>query len=75
MEASAYREETVAIYVEDFRPKVIYVRNRFSERELVNPDLDRYYEHPINPLGIEALATALDELAARARKQNHDNDI
>jgi hypothetical protein len=69
----AHTKETMAIYVEDFRPKVIYVRHRFLERGLANTRLDLHYEHPVNPFGIEEIAAALDDLVVRVRKQNHEN--
>jgi hypothetical protein len=71
----SHMKETMAIYVEDFRPKVIYVRNRFLERGLANTRLDLQYEHPVNPLGIEEIAAALDDLVVRMRKQNHGDNL
>jgi len=61
----AYSEGTMALYSQRFGARVIAMRNELADAGLTDPELDQFYEHPTNPIGIRIVAERLGALAER----------
>jgi hypothetical protein len=62
-----YSKETMMIYKTKYYPRVLSCREDFLKRNLNDADLDRLYDQPTNPIGIELVANGLLHLAAKLR--------
>jgi len=58
-----YSRETMATYSRLFGARVIAMRNEFLSRGFRDPELDQFYGHPTNPLGIRAVGERIGALA------------
>jgi hypothetical protein len=56
-------QETQNIYFREYAAKVAHLREEFLKRGLRDKDLDMFYEHPTNFIGLRILATKLGLLA------------
>jgi len=65
----AYSSETNNLYAARFGAKVLFAHEEFSKRNLIVKDFDRFTaEHPTNYIGLNMIASALDELALKLEK-------
>lgn len=60
-----YSEETMNLYNEKFGWRVAVIRQEYLTRGIQNKNLDRFYTHAVNPLGIEEIAHGLADLAGK----------
>lgn len=60
----SYSQQTVGYYSSEFQPKVAKYREEFLKRGLINNELDSFYKNATNPIGVESVAFALNDLAA-----------
>ena len=58
-----YSQETQNIYYRDFGGKIGHYRNEFLKRGLSDKDINMFYEHPTNYIGMRTVAMKLAELA------------
>lgn len=58
-----YSQETQNIYYRDFAGKIGHYREEFIKRNLSDKDLNMFYEHPTNYIGMRTVAMKLAELA------------
>jgi|GEM_PF-3307010 glucuronate isomerase len=58
-----HSQETQNLYARDYASKVHALRDEFLSRKMKNEDLDRFYQHPTNYLGLKALAIGLATLS------------
>jgi hypothetical protein len=58
-----YLMETMALYSQRFGSEVIAVHDELAKMNLYDKELDAYYEHPTNPLGVRTVAEHLGALA------------
>ena len=63
-----HSQETQNQYAKDYASKVVHIRNEFLKRKLKNEDVERFYEHPTNYLGLRALAVGIGSLAESIKK-------
>jgi uncharacterized protein YdcH (DUF465 family) len=63
--ALGYMGETMTRYSREFAPRVIASREEFAKQSVTDPEFDRYYEHPTNPIGIRIVGERLGALAER----------
>ena len=63
--------ETQTLYSLKYSGRVIYDRQEFARHGLIDKELDMYYEHPTNPLGIRKVGERLAYLAEELR--HHHN--
>lgn len=61
----SYSSETVGYYYSEFEPKVAQYRQEYLKRGLQNKDVNDLYANPTNPLGIQAIASGLNDLASQ----------
>ena len=59
----AYMGETMATYSLRFGARVIAAHNELAITGLTDPELDRFYARPTNPLGIRVVAERIGALA------------
>jgi hypothetical protein len=65
----AYNSETNNLYDSRFKASVLLTLEEFSKRNLIVKDSDRSWaEHPDNYIGLNEVASALDELALKLEK-------
>ena len=62
-----HSQETQNLYAKDYAGKVHALRDEFLKRSLQNEDLDRFYQHPTNYLGLKALAIGLAALSEQLK--------
>jgi hypothetical protein len=60
-----YFSETVNLFPLQFGARVIAIRNEFVEQDLQNKELDKFYEHPTNLIGMRIVAERIGALAER----------
>ncbi len=60
---SRYSTETMGLYSKQFAARVIATRNLLAKQGLVDQELDRFYEHPTNPIGIRTVGERIGALA------------
>ena len=60
-----YSRETMNLYDEEFGPRIVFIRQEYLKRGIKSDRLDRFHEHPTNPLGIREIAYGLAELAGK----------
>jgi len=60
-----YMNQTMSIYSETFGAKVIAMRNELAYKGITDGQLDSFYEHPTNPIGIRIVAEHIGALAER----------
>ena len=58
-----HSQETQNIYYKEYAAKVAHFREEFLKRELRDKELDMFYAHPTNYIGLRILATKLGLLA------------
>ena len=58
-----YFQETMALFSQRFGSKVIAIRNQLAKAGFTDPELDRLYDSPTNPLGIRAVGERIGALA------------
>ena len=58
-----YSQETLALYSQRFGARVIALRNELAERGFADQQLDRFYEHPTNPIGMRIVGDRIGALA------------
>ena len=58
----------ILFYDSKFKARVLFAHEEFSKRNLVVKDLDRFAEHPTNYIGLNKVASAIDELALKLEK-------
>lgn len=63
----AHSSETLGYYYTDFQPRVAQYRAEFRKRGLTNEDVERFYEFPTNPIGIQMVANGLVDLVSQLR--------
>lgn len=56
---TSYFNQTVALYSEAFGAKVIAIHDEFARLGLRDSELDQFYEHPTNPIGMGSLENVL----------------
>lgn len=61
----AHFDETMRLYSLSLAPSVIAMRQRLAERGLIDGELDKFYEHPTNAIGIRIVGERLGALAER----------
>jgi len=62
-----YFQETMSIYSQKFAGRVLAIHNEFAELGLRTEELDRFYEHPTNPLGVKAVGEQIGALSERIK--------
>jgi hypothetical protein len=60
-----YSRETMDLYSQQFGARVIATRNELAGRGLNDAELDRFYEHPTNPIGVRIVGERIGALAIR----------
>jgi hypothetical protein len=60
-----YFEETMRLYSQRFAARVIAARNELAEQGLRDEELDRFYDHPTNPIGVRMVGERIGALAER----------
>ncbi len=60
-----YSQETMNLYNENFGLRVVVIRRDYLVRGIQNENLDRFYAHAVNPLGIKEIAYGLADLAGK----------
>jgi len=60
-----YSQESINLYYERFAPDVAILREEFLTRGMWNDEIERFYKHPTNYLGLQELTLKLAELAAK----------
>ena len=60
-----YSQETNNIFYRDYAGKVSNARDEFLKRGLKHKNLDRFYEHPTNYIGLRELSAALSALSEK----------
>lgn len=60
-----YSSETMSFYDSNFGAKVIITREEFLRKGIRSNELEKFYRHPTNPLGIREVANGLAELAGK----------
>jgi hypothetical protein len=65
--SSRHSQETQNIYAVNFAAKVHDLRDEFLKRELKNKDVDMFYQHPTNYLGLRALAVGMATLSEKVK--------
>jgi len=60
-----YMQQTMALYSQTFAAKVIAMRDELARKGITDKELDAFYEHPTNPIGIRIVAEHLGALAER----------
>jgi len=60
-----YSSNTMNLYNEKFGWRVTVIRQEYIIRGIQNKNLDQYYTHATNPLGIEAIAYGLVDLVGK----------
>lgn len=60
-----HSQETQNLYAKHYAGKVHALRDEFLSRKLQNKDLDMFYQHPTNYLGLKALAIGLAALSEK----------
>jgi hypothetical protein len=63
-----YMQQTMALYSERFGARVIAIRNELATEGLRDQELDRFYEHPTNPIGIRIVGERIGALAQQLRQ-------
>ncbi len=62
---SKYSSETNNIFYRDFAGKVSNTRDEFIKRNLKDKELDRFYQHPTNYIGLRELSASLSKLSGK----------
>ena len=62
-----HSQETQNLYYRDFAGPITNMREEFLKRKMHDKELDRYYEHPTNYIGLRIVAMRLAALAERIR--------
>lgn len=62
---SKHSQETQNIYATEYAGKVNALRDEFLTRELQDDELDRFYQHPTNYIGLKLLAIGLATLSEK----------
>lgn len=62
---TSYTSETVGYYYSEFQPKTVQYRQEYLKRGLKNKDVDDLYNNPTNPIGIQSIASGLNDLSAQ----------
>ena len=57
--------ETQNLFFRDYAGKVSNIRDEFLKRGLKNENIERFYEHPTNYLGLRDLAAAISSLSEK----------
>lgn len=60
-----YSTETQNIFYKDFAGKVSNLRDEFAKRGIKDKDLDMFYRHPTNYIGLRELAASLSALSEK----------
>lgn len=58
-----HSQETQNLYVRDFAGKIAFLRQELIKRNLQDKELDNFYEHPTNYIGLRNVAMRLAALA------------
>ncbi len=58
-----YFKGTMDLYSKQFGARVIAIRNQFAQQGLTDKELDQFYEHPTNPIGIRIVGERIGALA------------
>jgi hypothetical protein len=62
-----YSTETQNIFFRDYAGKVANIRDEFLKRRLKNENLERFYQHPTNYLGLRDLAASISSLSEKIK--------
>ena len=62
-----HSQETQNLYYRDFSGRVSKLLDEFLKRKLQNKELDSFYEHPTNYIGLRIVAMQLASLAEKVR--------
>jgi len=62
-----YMGQTMALYTQRFASSVIAIHDELAKSGFKDNELDRSYEHPTNPLGVQAVGEHLGALAEQIR--------
>ncbi len=60
-----FSTETQNIFFKDYAGKVAHLRDEFSKRDLKDENLDRFYQHPTNYIGLRELAASIATLSEK----------
>lgn len=60
-----FHRETMSLYSQRFASRVIAFRDAFAQGGLVDRELDSFYEHPTNPIGIRIVGERIGALAEK----------
>lgn len=60
-----YSQQTMSIYSETFGAKVIAIHDELASKGITDKELDSFYEHPTNPIGIRIVGEHIGALAER----------
>jgi len=58
-----HSQETQNLYVRDFAGRIAFLRQELLKRKLQDKELDSFYEHPTNYIGLRIVAMRLAALA------------
>jgi len=67
---SIHLQKTQNIYAGNYAAKVNNLRDEFLKIKLASDDVDRFYQHPTNYLGLRALAIGLATLSEKVKTPN-----
>ena len=60
-----YSTDTNGLFSRNYGAKVIAVRNEFAARGIADPELDSFYEHPTNMIGMRIVGERIGALGER----------
>ncbi|QVW36203.1 hypothetical protein KIP69_04940 [Geobacter sulfurreducens] len=60
-----YSTETQNIFFRDYSAKVAHLRDEFAKRGLKDKNLDMFYQHPTNYIGLRELSTSIATLSEK----------
>lgn len=64
-QSMSYNQETIGYYYSNFYTKIASLRQEYLKRGIHNDDLEQLYKNPTNPLGLQAVANGINEMAAQ----------
>ena len=64
-----YSSETMNLYSVKFSSKVMLARDQFKEKGFTDSELDKFYEHPVNQIGIRIVGERLGLIANKLKDQ------
>lgn len=62
-----YMQQTIAFYSQMFAPRVIAMHDELAKQGFRDGQLENFYEHPTNPIGIRIVGERIGALAERIK--------